>query len=353
MAVLLIGTGNSGSALLNSVSERGAKKNPKIAINPKVAPKQIRKKDQYTLTDKGFFRSGSDIAGRQEFKDAAESASVMDSYDAVLLELLNDKIEGVDAAIIFLGLGGATGSGIATIVARALNDLGIPILITGVLPAPGVASGGTSGSADMSAQYRNASYTIDKLKKYTDAFILIDNKRIAYADNIESTYPQYNQYAAAVVSDILSGSDQKTSTASSISVRDVIASLSLPGGGFSVFGRASILSKDLLHYFVPVGGHNAIDVATLIGVAVEKLSMDVDTKAARKNTALLRVPSWYMKKANAIDTGSIERFQQENSSDGSRLGISLTKRSLVTLTFLFTFACSDLPRLREIWDELP
>jgi len=345
MAVLLIGTGNSGSALLNSVSERGAKKNPKIAINPKVAPKQLRKKDQYTLTDKGFFRSGSDIAGRQEFKDAAESASVMDSYDAVLLELLNDKIEGVDAAIIFLGLGGATGSGIATIVARALNDLGIPILITGVLPAP--------GGADMSAQYRNASYTIDKLKKYTDAFILIDNKRIAYADNIESTYPQYNQYAAAVVSDILSGSDQKTSTASSISVRDVIASLSLRGGGFSVFGRASILSKDLLHYFVPIGGHNAIDVATLVGVAVEKLSMDVDTRAARKSTALLRVPSWYMKKENAIDTGSIERFQQENSSDGSRLGISLTKRSLVTLTLIFTFACSDLPRLREIEDEMP
>ena len=345
MAVLLIGTGNSGSALLNSVSERGAKKNPKIAINPKVAPANIRKKDQYTLTDKGFFRSGSDIAGRQEFKDAAESASVMDSYDAVLLELLNDKIEGVDAAIIFLGLGGATGSGIATIVARALNDLGIPILITGVLPAP--------GGADMSAQYRNASYTIDKLKKYTDAFILIDNKRIAYADNIESTYPQYNQYAAAVVSDILSGSDQKTSTASSISVRDVIASLSLRGGGFSVFGRASILSKDLLHYFVPIGGHNAIDVATLVGVAVEKLSMDVDTRAARKSTALLRVPSWYMKKENAIDTGSIERFQQENSSDGSRLGISLTKRSLVTLTLIFTFACSDLPRLREIEDEMP
>jgi len=345
MAVLLIGTGNSGSALLNSVSERGAKKNPKIAINPKVAPKQLRKKDQYTLTDKGFFRSGSNITGRQEFKDAAESASVMDSYDAVLLELLNDKIEGVDAAIIFLGLGGATGSGIATIVARALNDLGIPILITGVLPAP--------GGADMSAQYRNASYTIDKLKKYTDAFILIDNKRIAYADNIESTYPQYNQYAAAVVSDILSGSDQKTSTASSISVRDVIASLSLRGGGFSVFGRASILSKDLLHYFVPIGGHNAIDVATLVGVAVEKLSMDVDTRAARKSTALLRVPSWYMKKENAIDTGSIERFQQENSSDGSRLGISLTKRSLVTLTLIFTFACSDLPRLREIEDEMP
>lgn len=349
MAVLLIGTGNSGSALLNSVSERGAKKNPKVAINPKVAPANIRKRDQYTLTDKGFFRSGSDIAGRQEFKDAAESASVMDSYDAVLLELLNDKIEGVDAAIIFLGLGGATGSGIATVVARALYDLGIPILITGVLPAPG----GSSGGADMTAQYRNASYTIDKLKKYTDAFILIDNKRIAYADNIESTYPQYNQYAAAVVSDILSGSDQKTSTASSISVRDIITSLSLQGGGFSVFGRASILSKDLLHYFVPVGGHNAIDVATLIGVAVEKLSMDVDTKAARKSTALLRVPSWYMKKENAIDTGSIERFQQENSSDGNRLGISLTKRSLVTLTLIFTFACSDLPRLREIEDEMP
>ena len=342
MAVLLIGAGNAGSALLDAVCERGAGKNPRIAINPRVAFEHVRKKEQYVLTDKGFFRSGDDVVGRRDFKDVSASASAMESYDAALLELLNDNIEGVDAAILFLGFGGVAGTGISPTIARALSDLSIPIMVFGTLPSPGGAD------TDMRAQYRNVSYAIEHLKRYTDAFVLMDNQRIAYTDNIDSMYPRYNQYAAAVVSDILSGSDPKMSTASSIGVRDVISSISLPGGGFSAFGRASVLSKDLFHYFIPIGGHKPIDVQTMIGVAVEKLSINVDTKDAQKSTALFRVPPWYMKKENAIDTGSIERFQQENSSSGHYLGISLTKRSLVTLTLLFTY--TDLPRLREIRD---
>ena len=342
MAVLLIGAGNAGSALLDAVCERGAGKNPVIAINPKVRFKHIRKKEQYMLTDKGFFRSDSEVVGKRDFKDTAAAASAMESYDAVLLELLNDKIEGVDAAILFLGLGGVTGSGISPVIARTLSDLDVPIIVLGALPAP--------AGAEKRQQYRNVGYAVEGLKKYTDAFLLMDNQRIAYTDNIESMYPRYNQYAAAVVSDILSGSDPKTATATSIGVRDVISSISLPEGGFSVFGRASILSKDLLHYFIPVGGHKPIDVPTMIGVAVEKLSMNADTTTARTSTVLFRVPPWYMKDANAIDTRSIEGFQEENSSEGHYLGISLTKRSLVTLTMLFTYRYGDLPRLCEIGD---
>ena len=343
MAVLLIGAGNAGSALLDDICERGAGKNPRIAIGPRVTFKHIKNKEQYLLTDKGFFGSGDEVVGRSDFKDTAASASAMDSYDAVLLELLNKKIEGVDAAIIFLGLGGVTGSGISPVIARTLNDLDVPAMVFGVLPS--------HAGADMRARYGNVCYAIEGLKKYTDAFLLMDNQRIAYTDNIESMYPQYNQYAAVVVSDILSGSDPKTSTATSIRVRDMISNMSLSGGGFSVFGRASILSKDLLHYFIPVGGHKSVDVPTMIGVAIEKMSMNADTKIARKSTVLFRVPSRYMKDANAIDTRSIERFQEENSSEGHYLGISLTKRSLVTLTMLFTYRYKDLPRLCEIRDD--
>jgi len=342
MAVLLIGAGNAGSALLDDVCERGAGKNPRIAINPKVPFKHIKNKEQYRLTDKGFFGSGDEVVGRSDFKDTATSASAIDSYDAALLELLNKNAQGVDAAIIFLGLGGITGSGIAPTIARTLSDLDVPAMVFGTLPAP--------AGAETRNRYANACYAIEGLKKYTDAFLLMDNQRIAYTDNIESMYPPYNQYAAVVISDILSGSDPKTSTATSIRVRDMIENMSLSDGGFSVFGRTSILSKDLLHYFIPVGGHKPVDVPTMIGVAIEKVSMNADTKIARKSTALFRVPPWYMKDANAIDTRSIERFQEENSSEGHYLGISLTKRSLVTLTMLFTYRYSDLPRLCEIRD---
>ncbi len=336
MVGFLIGAGHAGSALLDAVCERGAGKNPRIAINPKAALKHVRKKEQYLLTDKGFFGSGDDEVGRRDFADTAASASAMDSYDAMLLGLLNDNIQDVDFAIIFLGLGGITGAGISPTIARILSDLDIPTMVFGVLPAR------TGTGADARAQYQNVGYAVEHLRKYTDAFILMDNQRIAYTSNIESAYPHYNQYAAAVISDILSGSDHKVSTASSLSVRDIMSCISLPEGGFSVFGRASVLSKDLPGYFIPVGGHKPIDVPTLIGVAIEKQSMDADTKAARKSTALLRVPPWYMKKENAIDTGSIERFLHENSPSDHNLGISLTKRRLVTLTLLFTYQYGDL-----------
>lgn len=343
MAVLLIGAGNAGSALLDNVCERGAGKNPRIAIGPKVPFKHIKNKEQYRLTDKGFFGSGDEVVGRSDFKDTAASASAMNSYDAVLLEMLNKKIEDVDAAIIFLGLGGITGSGIAPTIARTLSDLDVPAMVFGMLPAP--------AGAETHARYGNVRYAIESLKKYTDAFLLVDNQRIAYTDNIESMYLPYNQYAAVVISDILSGSDPKTTAATSIRVRDMILNMSLSGGGFTVFGRASIISKDLLHYFIPIGGHKTVDVPTMIGVAIEKMSMNADTKIAQKSTVLFRVPSWYMKEANAIDTRSIERFQEENSSEGHYLGISLTKRSLVTLTIFFTYRYGDLPRLCEIRDD--
>lgn len=336
MVGFLIGAGHAGSALLDAVCERGAGKNPRIAINPRVALEHVKKKEQYLLTDKGFFGSGDDEVGRRDFADTAASASAMDSYDATLLGLLNDNIPDTDFAIIFLGLGGITGPGISPTIARMLSDLNIPIMVFGVLPAR------TGTGADARAQYQNVGYAIEHLKKYTDAFILMDNQRIAYTSNIESAYPQFNQYAAAVISDILSGSDPKVSTASSLGVRDIMSCISIPEGGFSVFGRASVLSKDLPGYFIPIGGHKPIDVPTLIGVAIEKQSMDADTKAAQKSTALLRVPPWYMKKENAIDTGSIERFLYENSPADHNLGISLTKRRLVTLTMLFTYQYDDL-----------
>ncbi|HIE32269.1 MAG TPA: hypothetical protein EYP67_07850 [Methanosarcinales archaeon] len=336
MAGFLIGAGHAGCALLDAVCERGAGKNPRIAINPKAALKQIRKKEQYLLTDKGFFGSGENGVGRRDFADTAASASAMDSYDALLLELLNENLQGVNFAILFLGLGGTTGTGISPIIARILGDLDIPVMVFGVLPAR------TGTSADTAAQYQNVGYAVEHLRRYTDAFILMDNQRIAYTSNIESAYPRFNQYAAAVVSDILSGSDPKVSTASSLGVRDIMSCISLPEGGFSVFGRASVLSKDLTGYFIPIGGHKPIDVPTLIGVAVEKQSVEADTKTARKSTALLRVPPWYMKKENAIDTGSIERFLHENTPSDHHLGISLTKRRLVTLTMLFTYQYGDL-----------
>jgi cell division GTPase FtsZ len=140
----------------------------------------------------------------------------------MLLGLLNDNIQDVDFAIIFLGLGGITGAGISPTIARILSDLDIPTMVFGVLPAH------TGTGADARAQYQNVGYAVEHLRKYTDAFILMDNQRIAYTSNIESAYPHFNQYAAAVISDILSGSDPKAPTQATSRVRTRISISMLP-----------------------------------------------------------------------------------------------------------------------------
>jgi hypothetical protein len=54
---------------------------------------------------------------------------------------------------------------------------------------------------------------------------------------------------------------------------------------------------------------------------------------------------------NRIDTRYIEEFMLDNSRlHECHLGISLTKRNLVSLTTLFTYKQVDLHRIKEITD---
>ena len=102
-----------------------------------------------------------------------------------------------------------------------------------------------------------------------------------------------------------------------------------------------------------MGPHKEIDILTLAGVCIEKLTTSIDVKLAKKNLAVLCVPPYYLKKEkNAINTKSLEGFLRNNSKNPAhnRIGISTTKRSIVSLTILFTFDPEDIPRLYAIED---
>lgn len=272
-------------------------------------------------------------------------------------------------AFIFLGLGGGTGCGISSFIARALKELTeqkIRIIAVAILPGAKEALdvGGEIEYGDR--QSWNATFGINKLYDYVDSFILVDNQKIAYRPDFESLYPKYNEYIATSIADLTAGVLLENVDPSKydfnppvIDMNDIITATSFdiggrnPEPGFAVLGRSSVMSRGLFQYFIPVGGHKKIDTLTLSRITAEKLTVsNINLESAHKNLALIRVPPYYLKsEKNRIDTKYIEEFMLSNSKlHECHLGISLTKRNLISLTTLFTYKKEDLDRIREIAD---
>ena len=272
-------------------------------------------------------------------------------------------------AFIFLGLGGGTGCGISPFIAKALKELTeqkMKIIAVAILPAAREALDVEGEIEYGDRQSWNANFGIDRLKDYVDSFIFVDNQKLAYRTDFESLYPKYNDYIATSIADLTAGVLLEHMDPSKydfnppvIDINDIITATSFdiggknPEPGFAVLGRTSVMSRGLLQYFIPVGGHKKIDTLTISRITAEKLTVaNINVGAAHKNLALIRVPPYYLKsEKNRIDTRYVEEFMLSNSRlHECHLGISLTKRNLVSLTTLFTYKQEDLDRVKEITD---
>ena len=373
MSYLFIGIGQSGSALLDATFHHKSirKVARPLTINSafysSIELKNIDKKNRYILSENdGFVSAKTQTVRDEDFgKDQSHAYSTAQQHYSSLLGILNqymmdDGTSGtsVPLAMIFTGLGGTMGAGVAPNVARALSELSggtMKIIVVGVLP---VTNDMFSHEIIGINEAKNCSLAIAEMRNFVNSFILIDNQRISYGENIESMYLAYNEYVATAISDLMSGIEGVGNSHTiinlpTINAEDIIDVTSIDAPGFAVLGRASVVSKSLIQYFVPVGSHKEIDILTLAGVCVEKLTTSIDVKLAKKNLAVLCVPPYYLKKEkNTINTKSLEEFLRNNSKDPTqnRMGISTTKRSIVSLTILFTFDPEDIPRLYAIED---
>ncbi len=397
MAYLFLGAGQAGSAILDSVFKFGNMSliaNP-LAINSTAKDlsnlRQIKRENWLGISEKMGIIEGT-VSGFEEKvtggfgKNPVRAAEVLETHYSSLLGTLKKRItvetkvetkerimidEELVApfAFIFLGLGGGTGCGISPLIAKALKELSeqkMRIIAVAILPAAREALDVEGVIEYGDRQSWNANYGIDGLKEYVDSSILVDNQKLAYRTEFESLYPQYNDYIATSIADLTAGILLENMDPSKynlnppvIDINDIITATSFDTGGknpeqgFAVLGRASMMSRGLLQYFIPLGGHKKIDTLALSRVTAEKRTVaNVNLANAYKNLALIRVPPYYLEsEENRIDTKYIEDFMLSNSKlHECHLGISLTKRNLVSLTTLFTYRHDDLDRIREIAD---
>jgi|GEM_PF-318046 len=293
-------------------------------------------------------------------KDPVKGSEIIKSHYSNLKKTLKERIEGMgkdrrSAPVVFLavGLGGGTGSGTSPFVARAIKELfDIPVIAIGVLPA--VKEG------DITAW--NAWRCLNELFDYVDAYILVDNERISHLESMESMFKQYNMYVAQSLIDILLGTILEKIRPSDyalnppvIDIQDIITAITFKSGlkskpGFATLSRVSDRIRPFSRYLIPFGGYQKVNVDSLIERSFKRMTLkDVKPDDCMKSLAMLRVPSYYLKRKGRINTNAVFQLLKERTeSHETHFGIAITKKNLASITLLVTYMPSVLKRLKEL-----
>jgi cell division GTPase FtsZ len=271
----------------------------------------------------------------------------------------------VPFAFVFVGLGGGTGCGITPHIIEAIDDYAdgtCETIVVGILPnTQGPVGQEDAEEASPSRQAWNARYGLDRIEDVADGIILVDNQRLAYHEAAEGQFTDLNEYVAASIVDLISGTVLERIDKSEydvdppiIDIQDIVTSLSFGLGtesepGYASMGRSVEMSKSLSGYLLPFVGKNRIEASALAHLSEMKQTVeDIDTHNARKAIGLLRAPSQYIAATDyQVDTSKLRAFLTARC-DEVNLGATLTNRHLVSFTTLFTYRRDDLDRLAKI-----
>lgn len=157
-SIRVVGVGGGGCNAVNRMIREGINGVDFIAVNTdnqalllSDAPVRVRIGDKLTR--------GLGAGGHPEVGEKAAEESVDD---------LNEVLKGTDMVFITAGMGGGTGTGAASVVARVAKELGA--LTIGVVTRPFLFEG--------SKRSTSAEQGIEKLKEQVDTLIVIPNDRL-------------------------------------------------------------------------------------------------------------------------------------------------------------------------------
>ncbi len=361
-----VSVGQCGGGILDAVFEEKAilGTSKALVINSATSDmlnlRNIKREHWLGLSRNGFLEGKEKdfesiiTGGYGQDRDKAEKDAAR-HYGQLLEALAGHFLEGsVDAkkiscAFVLFGLGGGTGSGAGPVVASAFRALGIPVIAIAILPA------GEEGSLAAS----NAHVSLKRLSSFANSVILVDNQRIAYTGNMANAYKRYNDYVAKALIELVLGSatervDSKAFVGNPpvIDINDIITATTLKGQtSYACLARSSEKARGLLHYLFPFGGWKRIDVIKLLYESFLKLSLEgAKPEESEKNLALLRLPTHYLESSGMLAPIDIIRsFLSERSSlKQTHLGVSVTRRNLVSVVLLFTYPEEKLERLAQL-----
>ena len=317
-----------------------------------------------TLYDELTERVEIDEGTASTASDNAEAGAETTATESVV----ETEETNVPFAFVFCGLGGGTGCGITAHLIDAIDEYtngtckAIAVCVLPNTQGPvGTVDDESDEGASPSRQAWNARYGLNQIEQVADGIILVDNERLSYHEAAEGQFTDLNEYVASAIVSLISGTVLERIDRSEydvdppiIDIQDIVTSLSFGLGedtetGYASMGRSVEMTKSLAGYLLPFIGQNKIDATALSQVAELKQTVaDVDTREARKAVGLLRAPSTYIADTDyQIQTSTLRSFLHARC-DEVNLGATLTNRSLVSFTTLFTYRREDLERLAEL-----
>ena len=249
------------------------------------------------------------------------------------------ELKGVDFAFVFSAL---SESAITPHVAEILAGRKIKQFLVGILPAT---------RREKREKLKQAHYSMEKLKEHVNAFLIVDNQRLAHLPNFEDYYPSYNRYIASCIADLLAGTSSGPLSPSEghvfLPIDEVVKGLSFDDEpGYAALSRASELTKGLWGYIFPFLRHKPLDLRTLLRVSLEKFSVSDAPLGCEKSVSFLHVPDYYVR-SRSVDREQVEEFMLAHSKE-FHLAVTITRRNTAAITNVFTYTFDQLERLREI-----
>lgn len=304
------------------------------------------------------FSGGTSTRGNSQ-PEREESAEV---------QPIESQGEEIQFTFLFFGLGGGTGCGISSHLARQIKNFTggrTDIIAVPILPntSGGMGTGDDKG-ATAGRQAWNARFGLNRIDNVADGVILVDNQRISYLDSAGGEFSDYNDYIASAFHDIVAGPVLNSIDASEIEgvdtpdidVQDLVTSLSFGVGddsepGYGAIGRSVTMTKNLSGYLIPLIGNKQLDSSTLLRLSTSKLSLDgMDVSDAEKAISLVRAPSSNIGNGtNSIKSGSIKEYLGRGVQQGEvNIGVALSDRNLASVTTILTFRRENIDRIDEI-----
>lgn len=155
--ILVVGCGGAGSNSVDRLARIGAHEARTVAINTDRMHLQTIEADTKLLIGTSITR-GMGAGGVPEIGErCAELAE----------DEIRKQIAGADMTFITVGMGGGTGTGVAPLVAQIAKNAGS--IVVGIATTPFKAE---------RARLKKAEYGLEKLRRYCDSVIVLDNNRL-------------------------------------------------------------------------------------------------------------------------------------------------------------------------------
>lgn len=155
--MVVVGAGGSGQNMVDWLYQKGVKGAEIVAVNTDLQDLKLKNADKKILMGKEVTK-GLGAGGAPEKGAEAAKESISE---------IKESIQGADMVFVCAGMGGGTGTGAASIIAKVAKDMGA--IVIGVTTMPFNIE---------RARIDKAEFGLQKLRNSCDTVVVIDNNRL-------------------------------------------------------------------------------------------------------------------------------------------------------------------------------